>query len=301
MTPLVSVVIVGYRSRGPLERCLASLARCRASIDLECVLVDNAPEDGTGAWVACAHPWVRHIENPENVGFTRGVNQGAAAATGRLLLVLNPDCEVETPALAALARAASAPGIGAVAPALIDDAGRRVHSCGRFPGLWSLVCDHLGLAGLFRESTLFGRYKYGGVPPEDLNRVDWASGAALMIPASVWAQVGGLDERIFMYMEEVDWCLRARAAGLAVRYMPGTRIIHVGQCSSRQAPTASYLHNLRSRVYYFRKHHGAAAVACAKTILALSLALKWLATRPRPATLENARIYAAGIEAVWAA
>ena len=84
---------------------------------------------------------------------------------------------------------------------------------------------------------------------ESLDRVDWASGAALMVPRARWAEIGGLDERIFMYMGEVDWCRRAAKAGHAVRFVPDARIIHVGQQSSRLLPGETYLHNLRSRVY----------------------------------------------------
>jgi len=104
-----------------------------------------------------------------------------------------------------------------------------------------------------------------------------------------------------MYMEEVDWCRRAAKAGHAVRFVPDARIIHVGQQSSRLVPGETYLHNLRSRVYYFRKHHGVIAAWLAKAILCASLVCKWAATAARAAGDPAARVYAAGIEAVWAA
>lgn len=299
--PRVSVVIVGYESREALGPCLASLERCRAALELECILVDNASSDGTVAWARAAHPWVRVIASAENLGFTRGVNRGAAAARGELLFILNPDCEVGADAVIALTDAAQRPGVAAVAPALRGADGARARSCGRFPGAWSLICDHLGLARAFPGSRWFGAYKYGGVPPESLDRVDWASGAALMIPRRAWERVGGLDERIFMYMEEVDWCRRAAALGLAVRHLPHAEILHVGQLSAARAPTATYLHNLRSRIYYYRKHHGALAALFAKAVLGASLALKWTITRPRAGSAPAARIYAAGLGAVWAA
>ena len=104
-----------------------------------------------------------------------------------------------------------------------------------------------------------------------------------------------------MYMEEVDWCRRARASGRTVRFLPSARIVHLGQVSSRQLSRDTYLHNLRSRVYYFRKHHGALAALAAKAILALSLALKWVAAAISRAGRVEAGVYAAGMEAVWAA
>jgi hypothetical protein len=299
VTPVVSVVIVSYRSREPLAGCLASLRAAAAAVPLEVIVVDNASGDGTPAWIAAAHPEVRCVANPDNRGFTRGVNQGAALATGEFLFVLNPDCEVGGEALRGLVAAARAtPDLAAAAPMLVDGAGRVARSCGRFPNLWTLLCDHLGLAAWFAGSPLFGGYKYGGRPMESLDRVDWASGAALLIPRAVWNSVGGLDEGIFMYMEEVDWCRRAARAGLSVRFQPGARVVHFGQQSSRQVPGETYLHNLRSRVYYFRKHFGAAAAGVAKAILMLSLVLKWAASA---ASRAGRRVYAAGLGAVWAA
>lgn len=302
MSPRVSVVIVSYRSRDPLARCLPSLARCAEQVPLEVIVVDNASGDGTAAWVAGAHPWVRLIESPMNRGFTGGVNLGAAAASAPFLFILNPDCEVAPGALVRLLAAAeAASNVAAVAPALVDERGVVARSCGRLPGLWTLACDHLGLARLAPGSPLFGGYKYGGTPMSALAEVGWASGAALLVPRTAWASVGPFDEHIFMYMEEVDWCRRAAARGLRVRYVPEAAIIHVGQQSSRQVPRETYLHNLRSRVYYFRKHHGRGAAVAAKAILATSLALKWIVARARAGSAAAARVYAHGLVVVWEA
>lgn len=302
MTPGLSVVIVSYRSRGPLARCLESLAACRTALPLQVVVVDNASGDGTLEWLAQGWPWVEVFANAENLGFTRGVNQGFARAGADRILMLNPDCEVDSAALVRLIAALDAdPGLAAVAPALLDSDGRVARSCGRLPGLWTLLCDHLGLAQRFPGSPLFGRYKYGGRAMESLGRVAWASGAALLVARAAWERLGGLDERIFMYMEEVDWCRRAAVAGYGVRFVPEARVLHVGQQSARHAPGASYLHNLRSRVYYFRKHHGRFAALAVKGVLCASLALKWCLTAARRATRPAASIYRAGFEAVWSA
>lgn len=302
MSPRVSVVIVSYRSRDALEPCLDSLATCAAHLPLEVVVVDNASGDGTVEWLHAHRPEVQVIANTDNRGFTRGVNQGLERARGDHLFVLNPDCEVTPEALERLIAALEASrGLAAVAPLLVDGSGHVARSCGRFPDMWTLFCDHLGLAQLFPDSPLFGRYKYGEREMTDLDRVEWASGAALLIPRHAYQEVGGLDEKIFMYMEEVDWCRRAARAGLHVRFVPGARILHHGQRSSRQVPGQTYLHNLRSRVYYFRKHHGPAAAAIAKGILLASLATKWLVTGLKHSGGEVARVYAAGLQAVWAA
>jgi N-acetylglucosaminyl-diphospho-decaprenol L-rhamnosyltransferase len=298
---LVSVVIVAFHSRDALGPCLESLERNAAGVPVEPIVVDNASHDGTVEWLASAHPSVRVIENTNNAGFTRGVNQGLEVARGDALLVLNPDCEILPGAIERLLGALrSEPDIAAVAPSLVDHRGVVARSCGRFPDLWTLFADHFGLASAFPDSRVFGGYKYGGKSMPSMGRVGWASGAALMISRVAYERLGGLDEVLFMYMEEVDWCRRAAAAGLTVRHVPEARIVHVGQQSSCQQPGPSYLHNLRSRVYYFRKHHGPAAALAAKAILYTSLALKWVASRVSPARREASAISAAGIAAVRA-
>ncbi len=298
---LVSVVIVSFHSRDTLPACLDSIERNAGGVPFEVIVVDNASLDGTVEWLR-ARPHVRVIENPDNLGFTRGVNQGLQRARGDALFVLNPDCEILPATFERLLGALRAePGVAAAAPALVDERGRVARSCGRFPSLWTLIAEHFGLARAIPGSAVFGGYKYGGRAMETLGFVGWASGAALMIARSAYERVGGLDERIFMYLEEVDWCRRAASAGLNVRYEPSARVVHVGQQSSRRVPHQIYLHNLRSRVYYFRKHHGPVAALAAKAILYVSLALKWLVSRLSPARREAAGLYASGLATVWGA
>jgi hypothetical protein len=300
--PRVSVVIVTFQSRAVLPACLESLARSAARIPLEVVVVDNASPDGTVEWLAAAWPGVRVVANPDNRGFTRGVNQGLEVALAPVLLLLNPDCRIDPDGLERLLEAVAADStVAAAAPMLVDEHGVPARSCGRFPSLWSLSCEHLGLSRWFRGSWWFDGYKYGGRALERLDRVDWGSGAALLIPRRAYRALGGLDERIFMYMEEVDWCRRARHAGLHVRFVPEARFVHTGQHAARQAREATYLHNLRSRVYYFRKHHGRGMATVAKGILAVSLVGKWLATGIGMSRAGEPRVYARGLEAVWAA
>jgi len=298
MNPSVSFVIVGYHSCDALGPCLESIER-HAGMPVETIVVDNASGDGTVEWLASAHPAVRVVANDANVGFTRAVNQGLALARGDALFVLNPDCELLPDALPRLVHALrNGRFVGAVAPALVDPRGRVARSCGRFPDLWTLACDHFGLASAFPQSPLFGRYKYGERTQGSLELVGWASGAALLLSRAAYREIGGLDEAIFMYMEEVDWCRRAVLSGFGIRYVPGARVVHVGQQSSRRVPGQTYLHNLRSRVYYFRKHHGPAAAWTARAILVASLAAKWIASHVGRERRDASAIYAAGIGAV---
>jgi GT2 family glycosyltransferase len=294
--PLVSAVVVTYRSREVIPCCVRSLARCRQRFPFEAIVVDNASGDGTAEWIRERAPWITLIENERNEGFTRAVNAGIARARGSAVLLLNPDAAATPDGLDRLAgELRQDPSLAAVAPALAGPDFRTARSCGRFPTLWSLACDHLGLARAFPHTRLFGGYKYGERPIASLGDVDWASGAALLLSRAALERVGGLDEEIFMFMEEVDWCRRARAAGLGVRYLPGVRFSHFGQRSSAKAPLESYLHNVRARVHYFRKHHGAGSAWTARALLAASLSLKLLAVVPRAPV--RARVYALALRA----
>jgi GT2 family glycosyltransferase len=299
MTPRVSVVIVSYRSRDSLAECLPALAACRERVALEAIVVDNDSGDGTVEWLRTDHPWVNVFASPRNDGYASGVDRGLEHAHGAAFLILNPDCVVMPGSLERLLRELeTSDRLAAVAPALLDRAGCVARSCGRFPTLWTLVCDHLGLASFLPHTRLCGGYKYGERAMASLSRVDWVSGAALLLPRSAVERVGELDRNIFMYMEEVDWCRRAATLGLEVRYVPDAAFVHHGQRSSSQEPRATYLHNLRARVYYFRKHHGRLAAEGARAVLIVSLAAKWIVTALRSG-LEGARVYARGMRAVW--
>ena len=302
MRPSVSVILVSFRSREVLGPCLESLAGCASRVSLEVIVVDNDSRDGTVQWLAQEHPEVRVVANPHNHGFASAVNQGLAIAQGDDLLLLNPDSLVTADGLERLrATLAKDLSCAVAAPMLLDDDGTPARSCGRFPDLWTLACEHLWLSRLFPRAAWAAGYKYAGVPLESLDVVGWASGAALLIPRRALRMVGGLDDGFFMYMEEVDWCRRATAQGWCVRYVPSAVFTHTGQHASRTSEGRTYLHNLRSRVRYFRKHHGPVAAFFAKAILGASLVLKWLSTRFGARGAEASSVYVRGLEAVWAA
>ena len=300
MRPRLSVVIVTFHSQDALAECLASLDA--VTLPHERIVVDNASGDGIVEWLRAHRPEVCVIENPDNRGFARAVNQGLEQATGETVLLLNPDCRVTREGIERLLETLGDDrSLGAAAPRLVDDHGAPARSCGRFPSLWTLFCEHLGLSASFPDQPLFAGYKYAGVPLERIRDVGWASGAALLLARHALERIGGLDGRFFMYMEEVDWCLRARRAGLGVRYVPEVAFVHTGQHAAPHAGGRTYLYNLHSRVAYFRKHHGPLAAWFAKGILAGSLTIKWVLARLGAARAADPGVYARGLEALWAA
>lgn len=310
MTPRVSVVIVHSAAESRLASCLDALELCRIQVPLEAIVVDQVCDEVALDPVRRRFPWIEVIPAADTRGFTFGINRGFARARAEAVLMLSPDCKITPESLVRLLRALQCePGLAAAAPALPDRLGLPARSCGRFPGLWTLVCDQLGLAGAFPDSALFGRYRYGGRGVETLEYVDWASGSALLVPRALWLALGGLDENLFLSLEEVDWCRRAARAGHRVRMVPAARITQSGREAGRATSDEAYLHHLRSRVYYFRKHHGSAAALAARAILSAGLMLRWVGASlprarrgpaPRAEGASRARTYAAGLGVVWA-
>jgi hypothetical protein len=310
MNPRVSVVIVHAAAEARLAACLDALELCREQVALEAIVVDQVCDEAALEPVRRRFPWVEVVPAADHRGFTFGVNRGFARARADAVLMLSPDCRITPAAMVRLLRALqSEPTLAAAAPALPDSFGLPARSCGRFPNLWTLLCDQFGLARAFPDSPLFGRYRYGGRGIESLDYVDWASGSALLIPRALWLELGGLDENLMLSLEEVDWCRRAARAGHRVRLVPAARITQPGREAARGTSDDAYLHHLRSRVYYFRKHHGAAVALAARAILSAGLLLRWAGTALPRARGDRARDgrhagrarnYAAGLGAVWA-
>jgi GT2 family glycosyltransferase len=310
MVPRVSVVIIHASAESRLASCLDALEQCRVQVPLEAIVVDQVGDEAALDPVRRRFPWIEVLPAPDRRGFTFGINRGFARARAESVLMLSPDCRVSPEALVRLLRALQCePDLAAVAPALPDPFGQPARSCGRFPDLWTLACDQLGLAGALPDSPLFGRYRYGGRGIETLEYVDWASGAALLVPRKLWLALGGLDENLFVSLEEVDWCRRAARAGHRVRMVPAARITQPGREAGRATTDETYLHHLRSWVCYFRKHHGPATALAARAILSAGLLLRWAGVwlprprpgdAPRPATADRARTCVAGLGVVWA-
>ena len=307
MAPRLSVVIVVATPSPPLARCLDALEQCRTRIALEVIVVDQGPAGASVAEARQRFPWIEVLDSTDRRGFTFAVNRGFARARANAVLMLSPDCRVTAEALQRLLRAlACEPELAAVAPALLDRFGYPARSCGRFPDLWTLACGELGLARAFPETRLFGRYRYGGQGHETLEHVDWASGAALLVPRALWRSLGGLDESLRVAMEDVDWCRRAAAAGHRVRFVPAARVAHLGRDEARDTPDETYLQHLRSSLRYFRKHHGPWTARAARAVLVAALALRWMGAllgRERDAATpagRPARRYAAGLGLIWA-
>ncbi|PIE24479.1 MAG: glycosyl transferase [Planctomycetota bacterium] len=273
----LSVVIVNWNTRGLLLDVLGRLARCRESSSrrMQVIVVDNASEDGSAAAVAEEFEDVLLLAQDRNLGFAGGVNLGFEAAQEELIVLLNTDVSFEPEALEALAHhVEQEPRLGVCGPRVSFADGSFQSSYWRFPSLWQLFCTSCYLYKLFPRTRLFDGERYGGQVFSEPHEVDAVSGCVFLLRRSLIDRIGGLDEGYFMYFEETDLCRRARAAGVSVGYFPGASFVHFGGVSARLARRRNFLQFRRSRVRFFRKHHGVWAAACARVLNALFLLLR---------------------------
>lgn len=183
----MSVCIVSYQCREKLRRCLESIRAHRPPVEHEVIVVDNGSTDGTVEMIKSDFYWVRVIVNPDNRGFSAACNQGFAAATGKVLMMLNPDTEVPHEAFGTLLRfVQERPWIGAVGSRLVTEHGEPENSCREFPTLMNALWDLTGLSRVFHTSRVFGHYEMTWWDHSEPRAVDWLSGAALMFTRKAW-------------------------------------------------------------------------------------------------------------------
>lgn len=264
---LVSALLVAYNTRDLLLAAIRSLDEQTAP-PVQTVVVDNASSDGSADAVAATFPGVALVRSTTNVGFAAGVNHAARLARGDAFLLLNPDAALQPDALEQLCRVLEArPRAAVVGAALRYADGRHQDSAFRFPGLAQLALDLFPVPRL-AGSRLNGRYPRGRTDPF---LVDHPLGACMLIRRAAWEDVGQLDEGYFMYVEEVDWCRRARARGWQVWHAPRAMAVHHAGQATRQRPEAMFVELWRSRLRYYARHHRTGYNRLVRTVVRLGM------------------------------
>jgi len=270
----VTVVIVGYRAYPELQQCLASLARHEP--DAAVVVIDHAADPQQAARLAEAFPRVTYRPTPANPGFAAGVNAAAREARGHLLLV-NPDCELTMPLIQPLAAILDArPRAGVVGGLVREPDGTVQASARRFPDATTGLAGRTSWLSKVLPGNPLTRRNLTTAPAEGVCQVDWVSGALMLIRREAFDQVGGFDERFFLYWEDADFCKRAAGAGWSTWYAPVAEVVHRTARASRHAPVRSLVAFHVSAFRYYWKHGGIAARA-ASPLAALGLALRLIA------------------------
>jgi hypothetical protein len=248
-TPYLSIIIVSWNTVDLLRNCLHTLAASELQAGCEIIVVDNNSHDGSPKMVQREFEGVHLIANQHNHGYAYANNQGIAMSRGRYVLLLNSDTRMPTGTLSALlAFMERFPQVGVCSPRLQHPDGKpQVFAFGNDP-----TPTYLLRRGLWRLA--FRRSLHDWATPHTL-KVDWVSGACMLVRRAAIDQAGLLDEAMFMYFEDTDWCLRFRQQGWQVCYYPRVAVIHLGGQSLAQNPAArtAYYHSLHS---FYAKHYG---------------------------------------------
>ena len=272
----VTIIIVSYHSREVLPACLDSV---RAAGQAPVVVVDNASGDGTPAMVQERFPEVTLMANPQNLGFAAACNQGARAAPTEYLLFLNPDTRLLPDSLTQPLEFLQDPrhqSTGIVGIQLLDDHGRISRSCARFPTPGRFYARSLGLDRLLPR--WFPSYRMTDWDHSRSQPVDHVIGAFYLVRRKVFEQLGGFDERFFVYLEDLDLSFRAHQAGWPCYYLAEAQAYHAGGGGATAVTADRLCYSLQSRLRYAAKHfHRWSALGITLATLLVEPALRLLA------------------------
>lgn len=247
--PSVSVIIVSWNALPLLKQCLPSVMQTDYS-NLEIILADNASSDGSSEWVAATYPEVRIIRHPDNWLFCRGNNIAIRQATGDYVVLLNNDVETPPGWLHPMVDAAMRdPNIAAVQPKILQYAQRDHFD---YAGAAGGFLDRLGYP--FARGRIFDQLEPDNGQYDDVRDVDWGSGATLLLRRTALDEVGILDERFEMHMEEIDLCWRLRRRGFRVVVEPASHVYHIGGGSLPRESTRKLYYNFRNSLLMLYKN-----------------------------------------------
>lgn len=240
----ISIIIVSYNTRDLLVGCLNSIFEFLDADMFEAIVVDNGSSDGTCLLLKSNYDNIKLIENKSNLGFGRSNNIGAQVARGKYLWFLNSDTFLIDGRITDLVEAMDAnEEIGVASPFLVmeDKKTEQVGSYGNNPSILTLLKNHA--------------VKNAEKNSKEFFRVDWVTGAAMLVKRSIFNQVGGFDDRFFMYYEDVDLCMEIRRAGYKVTYWPKYKVVHIAGKSWKEDWKKKNIYYVNQELY-FRKHYG---------------------------------------------
>lgn len=250
--PDVSIIIVNWNTKEFLVSCIKGVLEKEQRISKEIIVIDNGSRDGSASEVKRVFPSVHLIENERNLGFAKAANQGLQKASGRYVLLLNPDTQVKEEAIDRLVSFMDThidTGVDGVQ--LLNSDGSRQNSIANFPSLATELLNKSLLKWLFPQ-TFPGKKRHYPEPIE----VDSVIGACMMVRRDVINQVGLLDEDYFLFLEETDWCYRIKKAGWKIYHVPQAEVYHFQGKSAESEKKKAKIEHYRSRYHFFKKNRG---------------------------------------------
>lgn len=268
----VSVVIINYNVKDLILQALKSLYRFTdPSLSCEVIVVDNNSSDGSCEAIAQAFPQVILVRNDFNAGFPAANNQGFRLAKGEYIFMLNPDTEFIEDTIGSLFRfLKEKPHYKLIAPKLLNtDRSHQVNTW-RYPSIMSIIGEMFFLPFLAR------RKNYADQDYEKSFEADSFSGAAIFFHRSVPDNIGMLDEEMF-WIEDIDFCYRAKKAGIRTLYFPATSLIHHSGQSAKKNYNISISNQVYNKIKFFRKHYSATGTFIVKCISAFYCITRFMA------------------------
>lgn len=254
----VSIIVVYFKGRRKLFKCLASIKRSRAKTPYEVIVVDNSMSKDIEKDLGKKFPEVCYVKSLKNLGYGGGNNLGVEKAKGEFLFILNPDTEVFPGTIDKLAEFLKRGDVAMVAPNLVDKKGRIFSQLGSrtLTPLAGIVALSF-INKLFPNNPVSREYWLKDVPMDKLREVDAVPGSAFMIKRSVFEEVGRFDEKMFLFFEESDLGKRVKEAGYKIFINPKAQVMHHWSGKGKKPENEKLLKYFRqSRFYYFKKHYG---------------------------------------------
>lgn len=254
--PRISVIIVNYKVPEYLRETVRSILQAEQCENTEIIIVDNASGDHSHRLISDEFPSINWIQLKHNIGFGKACNVGVQNARGEFVLLLNPDTMISKNTLsAALSFMDSHPEAGLMGPKILSPDGTLQASCKRgFPTPAVTFYHFSGLSKMFPHSRRFGRYNLTFLDPDTSGEVDAVSGSFMFLRRNLFIEIGGFDERFFLYGEDLDLCYRIREKGHSIWYHPETQIIHRKGKSSAKSLLRSRLAFYEAMLLFSRKY-----------------------------------------------
>jgi len=273
--PVLSVVVLSWNTQELTLACMRALFAEQPRHSREVIVVDNGSADGSADAIEQQFPQVRLLRNPDNRLYAEGNNQGAAMARGEFVVTLNSDTEVRAGALDMLVDyLREHDGYGAVAPRLSDPDGTVQHACQRFPNLWTALCFDSWFGSFWPGSRHVARYNMRDFDHLSSRDVDQPPGACCMLRTKEWRELGGFDEELALFYNDVDLCKRLAKGGRKIRYHAKAEVMHHRGASTRNFAKMLVIWH-KNRLAYYRKHYGSFGAMWVRLCVRLRIWEEW--------------------------
>lgn len=271
----VSFIIVNWKTKDLVSQAIKSIKKYAVEFKWEIIVVDNNSQDGSVEHFKKAFPEVILIEKRENLGFGRANNAGIKVAKGDYIFFFNSDAYLIDNSLKKLInRARQIPGLGAIAPLILNEDRSIQQSSGYFPSLakvflWMTFIDDLPYGQYLKPYHIDHDSFY-----QKEHQLGWLTGAAILTPKNVIKKIGGFDPEIFMYGEDIDLCYRITKAGYKILIFPKSKIVHIGQGSSQRAPKNAIVGEYKEIIYLYKKFMPSSSLQILKFLLKMGALLR---------------------------